>query len=195
MKKLLSTLALCFLALTVSAQLTDAEKEFAVKYLEATHNQIVETVSNLTEEQWSTQPENGGWSVANALEHILVTEVTFFGIAQQTVASGEEDPNLDLSGMDGVYIGILANRGTKVKTAAPFEPTGKWDSRKAMLDELESSRKKLIDYINMDQNLRAYKTALPFGEVDIYQLFLIISAHSQRHLFQMQEVLGELNAM
>lgn len=195
MKKLLSTFILCFVALTVSAQLTNAEKEFAIKYLEATHNQIVETVSNLTEEQWSTQPENGGWSVANALEHILVTEATFFGMAQQTVASGEEYPSLDLSGMDGIYIGILANRGTKVKTAAPFEPTRKWDSRKAMLDELEASRKKLIDYINMDQNLRGYKAALPFGEVDIYQLFLIMSAHSQRHLFQMQEVLGELNAM
>lgn len=190
MKKLFSTLALCLITFSLSAQLTDAEREFAVKYLKATHSQIVETVANLTEEQWSTQPKNGGWSVANALEHILVTEATFFGIAQQTVAADKEDPKLDLSGMDGIYIGVLANRGTKVQTATPFEPTGKWNSREAMLNELKTSRDKLIDYINMDHNLRGYKASLPLGEVDIYQLFLVISAHSQRHLFQMQEVLG-----
>ena len=180
----------------LTAQLTQMERDFAIKYLEATHATIVETVQNLPDESFNYKPKDGGWSVSDALEHILLTETAFFGMAQGTLANDEAQTEDDLSGKDGVLIGMLANRGTKVKTAAPFEPSGKWDSKDKMLAELEKSRAKLLEFLtSTNADLRGYAATLPLGEVDVYQIMLIISSHSQRHTFQMMEVLAEMKAM
>jgi hypothetical protein len=196
MKKLLLVLVMSVFALPAFAQLTQTERDFAISYLKATHNNIVETVKSLPEESFNYKPENGGWSVSNALEHILLTETAFFGMAQGTLANDETMSDQDLSGKDGVLIGMLANRGTKVKTAAPFEPSGKWDSKEKMLAELEKSRNNLVEFLKTTKaDLRGHVTTIPIGEVDVYQIMLIMAAHSQRHTFQMQEVLAEMNSM
>ncbi|MEQ9308466.1 MAG: DinB family protein [Balneolaceae bacterium] len=195
MKKITSLIALSLFIVSATAQTSEADKEFVIKYLTATHQNIVNTVNELSDEAWNYIPEAGGWSVANALEHILVTEGAFTEMAQGTIAQAEVT-NTDLSGSDGMLIGNLANRGTKVTTAPQFEPSGRWDSKADMLDALEESRNNLIEFISFnDANFRNYKASLPFGEVDIVQLLLVISAHSQRHTFQMQEVLSEYAAM
>lgn len=195
MKKSTLLFALSFFVVTAFAQTSEADKEFAIKYLNATHQNIVDVVSSLSEEAWNYTPQAGGWSAANCLEHILVTEATFTGLAMNTVSQSEAS-EADLSGVDGMLIGMMANRGTKVTTAPQFEPSGRWNTKAEMLTALEESRTKLIDYINSsDVNLRNYKASLPFGEVDMVQLMLVISAHSQRHTFQMNEVLSEYQAM
>jgi len=196
MKKLLLIIVLGVFTMPLTAQLTQMERDFAIKYLEATHATIVETVQNLPDESFNYKPKDGGWSVSDALEHILLTETAFFGMAQGTLANDEAQTEDDLSGKDGVLIGMLANRGTKVKTAAPFEPSGKWDSKDKMLAELEKSRAKLLEFLtSTNADLRGYAATLPLGEVDVYQIMLIISSHSQRHTFQMMEVLAEMKAM
>ncbi len=196
MKKLLILVVIGVFAIPTMAQLSQAERDFAINYLEATHANIVETVQNLPKESFNYKPKNGGWSVSNALEHILLTETAFFGMAQGTLTNADAKTDEDFSGKDGILIGMLANRGTKVQTAAPFEPSGKWDTKEKMLAELEKSRDKIIGFINStDTDIRSYKTTLPFGEVDVYQLMLIMSAHSQRHTFQMMEVLAEMKTM
>lgn len=64
-----------------------------------------------------------------------------------------------------------------------------------MLESLSALREKLIDYLNSsDMNMRHYVSDLPIGRADMYQVFLVISAHSQRHTFQMMEVLAEANS-
>lgn len=195
MKKLTCLFVLSLFALTTFAQTSEADKDFVIKYLNASHQNIINTVTDLSDEAWNYTPEAGGWSVANCLEHILTTEEVFYGMIQGTVAQSEATDS-DLSGNDGMLIGTLANRGTKVTTAAQFEPSGKWNSKAEMLTALEESRKNLIEYIKTtDIDLREYKGNLPFGEVDMVQLQLIIAAHSQRHTAQMIEVLGEYNAM
>ncbi len=196
MKKLLLILVMSVFALPAIAQLTQTERDFAISYLKATHSNIVETVKSLPDDAFNYKPKEGGWSVSNALEHILLTETAFFGMAQGTLANDESMSENDLSGKDGVLIGMLANRGTKVKTAAPFEPSGKWDSKAKMLAELEKSRTKIVEFLSStDADLRGHITTIPVGEVDVYQIILIIASHSQRHTFQMQEVLAEMNAM
>lgn len=195
MKKTSLLFALSFFVVSVFAQTSEADKEFAIKYLNATHQNIVDVVSSLSDEAWNYSPEAGGWSVANCVEHILVTEEAFTGMAMGTVSQTEATKE-DLSAKDGMLIGMMANRGTKVTTAPQFEPSGRWGSKEEMLTALIESRDKLISFIKTsDANLRNYKAELLFGELDMVQLMLVISAHSQRHTFQMNEVLAEYQAM
>ncbi len=187
--------ALSFFVVSAFAQTSKADKEFAIKYLNATHQNIVDVVSSLSDEAWNYTPEEGGWSAANCVEHILLTEEAFTGIAMGTVSQGESTKK-DLSAADGMLIGMMANRGTKVTTAPQFEPSGRWDSKEDMLTALEESRTNLINFIRTSEvDLRNYKAELPFGEADMVQLMLAVSAHSQRHTFQMNEVLAEYQAM
>lgn len=195
MKRTSLLFVLSFFVVSAFAQTSEADKEFAIKYLNATHQNIVDVVNSLSDEAWNYTPEAGGWSVANCVEHILVTEEAFTGMAMGTVSQAEATKE-DLSAKDGMLIGMLANRGTKVTTAPQFEPSGRWESKEEMLTALEESRDKLISFIKTsDANLRNYKAELPFGELDMVQLMLVIAAHSQRHTFQMNEVLAEYQAM
>ncbi|MCP9290358.1 DinB family protein [Gracilimonas sediminicola] len=196
MKRMITLCLTLLLSVNVMAQLSTADRDFAVEYLNATHQNIVDLVEPLPDEAWNYTPEDGGWSVANCLEHILTTESSFFQMAQGYMSQSEADPDFDSSVSDGVLIGMMANRGTRVQTAEQFEPSGKWATKQEMLDELESSRDRLINYLsNAKQNLRDHKANTPFGEIDTYQVFLLVGAHSQRHTFQMQEVLGEIEGM
>ncbi|RNC79593.1 MAG: hypothetical protein ED557_13795 [Balneola sp.] len=194
MKKIGSLLVISLFTLSAFAQ-SGAERDFAIKYLMATQQEIVNSAQDLSDEAWNYTPEAGGWSASNCLEHILVTEQAFFGMIQGML-QGEADESLDMSGADGVLIGTIANRGTKVTTAPQFEPSGKWDTKDDMLNALKESRTQIIDFLKSnDANMRHHKGEIPLGEVDAYQIVLLIAGHSQRHTHQMKEVLGEYQAM
>ena len=196
MKRLITFCFALLMYVNAFAQLSQSDVDFAVEYLNATHQNIVNLVEPLSDEAWNHKPEDGGRSVANCLEHILTTESSFFQMAQGYMGQSEADPDFKSSVSDGVLIGMIANRGTQVQTAEQFEPSGKWSTKQEMLDALEASRTKLIDYLtNAEMNLRHHKANTPFGEIDTYQVFLLVAGHSQRHTFQMQEVLAEMEGM
>lgn len=196
MKRLITFCFALLMYVNAFAQLSQSDVDFAVEYLNATHQNIANLVEPLSDEVWNHKPEDGGWSVANCLEHILITESAFFQMAQGYMSQSEADPDFHSSLSDGVLIGMIANRGTQVQTAEQFEPSGKWSTKQEMLDALDASRKKLINYLSdSEMNLRHHKANTPFGELDTYQVFLLVAGHSQRHTFQMQEVLAEMEGM
>ena len=196
MKKVLSLFLICMFALPVFAQLTDGERLFAVNYMKGTEQNILDTIFELDDEELNYKPEDGGWSVSNCLEHILLTEALNWTMLQNIISNPDNILDVDYSMYDGVVIGFITNRGNAVQTAPQLEPKGNWDSREAMLDELKASREKLIEFIETtDVDLRQYKISLPFGSADAYQYLLFIAAHSQRHTLQMDEVIAEMNGM
>lgn len=195
MKKITALLFFCLISGGTFAQLSDGDREFAIKYLKASQHFILETISELDEADYNIQPVDGGWSVSNSLEHILITETAFHEMVQAGTAQAKPDPDFDNSFADGVLIGNFNNRGNSVTTSPNFEPSGQWSTKEEMIAALSESRNKLIEYLkSTDNNLRQYAMPMPFGNVDAYQIYLIISAHSQRHTNQMVEVLAELNA-
>ncbi|MCG8374130.1 MAG: DinB family protein, partial [Balneolales bacterium] len=129
MKKLLSLLIISLFTVSAFAQLTEGERAFAIKYLQATQQDVIATVSELSDEAWNYIPEDGGWSVANCLEHILVSEEAFFGMGMGTVASTTPDMSIDFSMGDAMMIGTMTNRGTQVTTSEAMEPSGRWATK------------------------------------------------------------------
>ncbi len=195
MKRISSLLMLCLITATASAQLSQSDRDFAIKYLETSHENIVAAVAELPDKAFNAKPEDGGWSVSNCLEHILLTEAMFTQMVQGNAANGTPDPEMDMSTGDAWLIGGVANRGTKAQTGEPFEPTGRWESKEAMLEALEESHSNLKQYLmTTEDDLRHIASDTPMGKLDLYQMVLVIAAHSQRHLFQMQEVLAEVKS-
>ncbi|MBO6534741.1 MAG: DinB family protein [Balneolaceae bacterium] len=196
MRKITLLLIVSFCSVSALAQLSEGERNFASSYLLASQQYIIDAVSELDEQAFNWKPADGGWSVANCLEHILSTEMAFHGMVQGAVSSNEPDNEFNNSMADGVLIGNFNNRGTAVRTSENFEPSGKWNTKTEMLAALEESRSKLVEYLNStDHDLRHYKMALPVATVDAYQIYLLVAAHGQRHTNQMLEVLAEMESM
>ena len=196
MKYLLLTLLFSFMSSLTFAQLKEHERDFAIKYLTSVNEQIIEFLEPISEEAFYYQSSQDSWSISDTFEHILVTQAALLSNSKAT-GSDVEKRNLerDLSYKDGSFIAKTANRGTKVKTAPPFEPSGKWDSKEEMVKSLKASHEEVIQFIKQTNlNLRKQFTYTPpTGDLDAYQIFLVIAAHNQRHLFQMEEVLASFS--
>jgi len=62
-------------AATAPAQeVTQAEKDKALQYLETTKKNVLEATKGLSEAQWNFKPAPDRWSVAQVMEHIAAAE-------------------------------------------------------------------------------------------------------------------------
>ena len=67
----LAALLLMIVAAAASAQeVTQAEKDRALQYLESTKKNVLEATKGLSEAQWNFKPAPDRWSVAQVMEHI-----------------------------------------------------------------------------------------------------------------------------
>src|SRR6266700_6167761 len=79
MNRSLNCIMIAVLAVTgvaaISAQeLTQAEKEHALQYLESTKREVLDATKGLSEAQWNFKPAPDRWSVAQVMEHIAAAE-------------------------------------------------------------------------------------------------------------------------
>jgi hypothetical protein len=96
---------------------------------------------------------------------------------------GSTDP-AKLGDWEILWYGI--DRTEHNKTGDARVPKGRWDDVNASLGEFRKLRKTMIEHAKTSQeDLRAHK--LTGGSQDCYQWFLMISAHSQRHILQIRE--------
>src|SRR5437762_12987280 len=73
-------------AVAASAQeVTQAEKDKALQYLETTKKNVLESTKSLSEAQWNFKPAPDRWSVAQVMEHIAAAEDFILGMVKEKV--------------------------------------------------------------------------------------------------------------
>jgi len=171
-------------------ELSREEREKAIRYLKETRLNLENAVKDLSENQLNWKPSDSVWSVANCVEHIALSEKNIFDMAMgtlQAAADPVKKPELKLD--EESIKKILTDRSFRVKTIAGFIPNGQFGNTKATLDVFNERRSGSIKYINETKDdLRNHFAELPFGWVDTYQLIIFMSAHTQRHILQIEEV-------
>src|SRR5213594_3632461 len=85
-------------ATAASAQeVTQAEKDKALQYLETTKKNILEATRGLSEAQWNFKPAPDRWSVAQVMEHIAAAEDFIRETAKEKVmTSPAREPGRDV---------------------------------------------------------------------------------------------------
>ncbi len=178
---------------TDTLKLSDDDRKMAVDHLKETRDHMAKVLKGLSEEQLKFQPEEGAWSIADCVEHLTISENAFGGLIQKTVAAGPNPALKDsLKLNDEQLMGIILDRSNKVKTAEPFEPSGKFGTHEETIKAFMGKRDEHIDYLkSTEDDLRnLYNSDLPFGTVDGLQLILFMSGHTERHVKQMEEVMA-----
>ncbi len=191
-------LAAC-LASTQAAQeqdLTSAEKDRAVQYLESTKKSILEATKGLSEAQWNFKSAPERWSIAQIMEHIATAEDFIRGnITDNVMKAPAPDPaGRDTKKIDDGIIAMVPDRSHKLSAPEPLVPSNKYGTPAASIAHFVESRAKTEALVENTPGLRLHATDSPMGvKLDGYEWVLLIAGHSERHLKQMLEVKADPN--
>lgn len=96
---------------------------------------------------------------------------------------------------DQQILTMIPDRSHKAQAPEILKPTNRWVTREELIAAFEKSRGATIDYVrNTNDDLRDHFGAHPtLGMLDAYQWILLISAHSERHTKQIEEVKADPN--
>jgi len=164
------------------------------------NDNLYETRSNLVKElnlisgaQFNSKPDLNNWSIAQVCHHlVLVEEATI-----KAIAWGLKDPNSTQKERKNVHL-ILLDRTIKIKAPKIVEPDVKPFEVQQIIDLLNESRKKLMDFLSTieDKSILAEKSVMhpALGELPLEQWIEQIYLHEQRHIEQIKEIKLHLDA-
>tara|TARA_R110002124_G_scaffold227889_1_gene393216 strand:- start:122695 stop:123297 length:603 start_codon:yes stop_codon:yes gene_type:complete len=197
MKKYLLLLSVLMLvSFTVSDNgLTESERLAAMAEMTTTHDHLLNNLKGLSEAQLNFKSSPDSWSIAECTEHITISEENIFGMietALKTPADASRRSEVKMS--DEQILSMTADRSTKVKTSEAFEPSGKYGSHEETLVAFKKKRKSNMQFVaSTEEDLRNHYSETPFGIIDAYQVLLFMSAHTERHVLQIEEIKADPN--
>ncbi|MFZ0796404.1 MAG: DinB family protein [Terriglobales bacterium] len=195
---LVLALALAGIAQTAApTTLSSEERENALKSLQSTHDAFLKSIAGLSEKQWRFKPAPDRWSVAEVSEHITVAESSLLGLVQKQIMASPAAPDkrAEAAGKDEMILKMVPDRTHKVQAPEFLKPTNRWATQAELTRAFEDSRKATMDYVRTtNDDLRDHFGPHPMlGPLDAYQWILLISAHSERHTKQIEEVKADPN--
>ena len=195
------TVILCFAAMllfcaaTIRAQeLTQAEKDKTLAYLESTKAGVLASVKGLSPAQLNFKPAPDRWSVAECLEHIASAEDFLRGLITEKVMTSPAVPGRDVKAIDEGILKGVTDRSTKRQAPEPIKPTNRFGSAEASEKHFVESRVVTEEFLKNTADLRDHAMPGPAGPaMDGYEWILLIAAHSERHTKQIEEVKADPN--
>jgi len=183
-------------ATAASAQeLTQAEKDRALQYLESTKANLLEATKGLSEAQWNFRPAPDRWSVAQVTEHIAASEdfVRDGLLKEKVMVSPPGPPDRDVKKIDEAVLTMIPDRTHKAQAPDPLQPRNRFGSPDESLKHFLESRATTERYLNTTPGLRDHVMDGPVGKMDGYEFILFIAAHCERHTKQIEEVKANPN--
>jgi hypothetical protein len=197
MKRLL--LALCLVSFAspwLSAEeLSREDLKRANDHLKKTTAAFLASTKGLSEAQLNFKPAPTKWSVAEVAEHIAAAEDMLMGmIKDQVMKSPARTEQVNLKEIDDFVVTAIADRTKKAQAPEPLIPTKRYGSADATMSHFKESRAQTIKFLGTTKDLRDHAMDSPLGKkLDAYQWLLFISAHTERHTKQINEVKADAN--
>ena len=182
-------------AAAASAQeVTPAEKDRALQYLESTKKNVLEATKGLSEEQWNFKSAPDRWSVAQVMEHIAAAEDFLLDFTREKIMSGPAgEPGRDVKKTDQAVLTMVPDRTHKAQAPEALVPKNRFGSSDGSVKHFIESRSATEDFLKSTAGLRDHVTDSPLGKLDGYEFILFIAAHSERHTKQINEVKADPN--
>ena len=197
MKRLLIALSLVASASSwLSAQeLSKEELKRGSDHLKKTSAAFLASTKGLSEAQLNFKPAPTRWSVAECAEHIAAAEDMLFGmIKDQVMKAPARTESVNLKEVDDFIVTAIADRTKKDQAPEPLIPTKRYGSAAATMNHFKESRAKTLKFLTDTKDLRGHAMDSPLGKkLDAYQWLLFISAHTERHTKQIDEVKADAN--
>ena len=159
-------------------------------HLEMTENWLVSELNGLSTAQMTFRMTPDSWSIADVTEHLAIAEPQYWQKVQDSMKQPATTEKLEATDAGILWYGI--DRTNRQKTGEARVPHGTYKTAADALAAFRKLRSTMRDYaLSTAEDLRSRK--LLEGNMDVYQWFLMISAHSQRHILQIREVKAHAN--
>jgi len=171
--------------------LSKKERKFAAEQMKSTKAELQDAIKGLNPAQLNYKVSADKWSVQECVYHIAISEKTLWTMLETSMKAGPTpEKKKDLKVTDEQVIKMTEDRTNKVKTFSPLEPQNTpYKSLDEALNDFKTTRVAHIKYIKAtSEDLRNHFVQMPFGMLDCYQLCLLISSHTDRHVQQLNEV-------
>src|SRR5438270_4477052 len=171
--------------------LTQGERDRALSELYASRKQFLDSIAGLSEAQWNFKPAPNVWSIAECAEHITVSEDMLNDTVPKLLQSpAEPQKRAVVKGRDEFLLKAMVDRSHKAQAPEMLAPKRRWPTQAALVEHFKQSRGRTLDYVRTtNDDLRDHFFEHPaFKTVDAYQFILMMSAHTQRHTAQLNEV-------
>src|SRR5215510_590967 len=136
-------------ASTEKSALNSEERQAAIKYLEETRQKVLDSLKDLSDEQWKFKASPDRWSAAEVAEHIAVSEGTLLGLVTDRVMKSQAAPEKKeaAKGKDELIRNSITNRTVKVQAPEMLKPASRFKTREEMTKAFNASRDKTIEYV------------------------------------------------
>ena len=191
---MIAVLALAGAAAAHGQELSQTEKDSALKYLETTKQGVLQATKGLSEAQWNFKPAPERWSIAQVMEHIAAAEDFLRGLdAEQVMKAPAGEPGRDAKKTDEAVLAMVPDRSHKAQAPEPLQPSNRFGSPEASIKHFVESRATTEDFLKKTAGLREHVMDSPMGKLDGYEFILLVAAHSDRHTKQILEVKADAN--
>ena len=176
-----------------------AEVEKLINESQIISDKVLETFGDLSAEQLNWKPNENAWSIAQCLEHLIVTNDLYFENIQK-VTDGTHRNNIFSKipfATDIISFGmkkiLSPDWKGKMKTFKMFEPSFS-EVSEDILERFGENQNKFITLMEAtkDLEIRKIKIAEPIGSavnLRLIDAFEILVVHEQRHFNQAKRVL------
>jgi hypothetical protein len=174
------------LAASVSAEpMKPGDRQRLLAHLEMTEGWLVSEVSGLSQAQLTFRMTPDSWSIAEVTEHLAIAEPQYW---EKVKDSMKQPPTTDkIEATDAAILWYGIDRTNRQKTGEARVPHGTYKAAADALAAFRKLRATMHGYAaSTTDDLRSRK--LLEGNMDVYQWFLMISSHSQRHILQIREI-------
>lgn len=171
--------------------LTDAERLELATQLQASLTTFNSVVANLSPAQLAFRPKPTSWSLAECIEHVTLAELRFPDIVTEAMQK-PADPAFrrKIKTTDAAIRPRMTSRSWRARSPEVFRPTGRFATSELAIQSLQSQRAKTMTYASQTtDDLRNHYWRHPLtGHIDLYQTLLLMSAHLERHIAQMEAI-------
>jgi len=191
-KSLIALACLLFAATPLMAgPMTVGERQRLIAHLEMTEAWVDSETLGLSDAQLKFKMTPDSWSVEEVMMHLAIAEPQYWQSFKDSLAKPVQ-PDFKPQATDAGMLWYGIDRTQRTTTGEARVPRGQYPTFKAAHDSFKKLRAEMLTVAKESQDdlrARQYLTA----SQDLYQWFLMISTHSQRHIMQIREVKAHKN--
>jgi len=167
--------------------MNETERATILKLMNEGSQALEEALRGVSEAEASARNAAGGWTIAQIVEHVAVSEeLMFWGITQKfrELPEAPSDPDKERK-----ILGIALDRSRKLSAPAVARPTDRFGSLAEAVKSFRECRARTVGYIERTSDDLRRRTVLhPLaGVITGYECLLILAHHPARHAAQIRE--------
>jgi hypothetical protein len=168
---------------------TSGDRQRLLAHLEMTEHWLSSELQGLSASQLAFRPSPDSWSIRDVVEHLAIAEPQYW---QQLRDSLQRPitPDYKPEATDAGILWYGIDRTNRARTGEARVPDGRFKTAADALTSFKTLRATMRALAHdSEDDFRGRR--LIDGNMDVYQWFLMISTHAQRHILQIREIKAE----